>query len=903
VSGSSGSQIGPYTIDRELGRGGMGVVYLARDTRLDRAVAIKALPEELASDPARLERFEREAKTLAQLNHPNVAGIHGVEEYEGARYLVLEYVEGETLAEMLDRGPLPVDEGIELAVQIAAGVEAAHEAGVIHRDLKPGNVIVTPEGRAKVLDFGLARVEETSSLSSGAMSESPTLTSPAIQHSPTMPGVILGTAAYMSPEQARGRRVDKRTDIWSFGVVLYEMLTGASPFVGETATDSIGAILHREVDFSLLPAGTPANVQRVVRRCLVRDKMRRLQSIGDARVELLDVEEAASAPAADRRFGWRTLAGSAVGAALVVGLVGVWLGASRGGETRASVQRFSIDVAGEGRTIDDRWGAHFALSPDGTRLAITLREGPERTLWVRSLDSDRMTRLSGTEGAGHVSFSPDGQWILFADNEALQRVSVSGGTPIKICEVGGDHRGATWMDDGRVVFSPSQTDALMIVEASGGEPAPLTTLDESKNERSHRWPDYVPEADAIVFTAQRFGTTFNEASIDVLDMGTGERKTLVRGGAYGRILPSGHLVFMREASLYAAPMDLDRLELIGEPIPVIDGITYSASNGGTQAAFSRTGTLLYLAGGERNWSEKMLTAVDMEGAVTPLVEEYADYNGPAVSPDGRRVAFIDGSVGNNADIWLLDMARGLRTRLTYGENDEASPVWSPDGEMLCFSTTDGGNDHVIMVVPADGSAEPAALGVGGGLSSPTDWSPDGQSILYTDGYADQGRDIMIARREGDGWVEAPLVATSFDEAFGSFSPDGEWVVYASDASGQDEVYITPSGGSGGRLQISTSGGEYPRWSADGAQVFYLRDFQLDRPAMMAVDLNFEEEGAQASRPRELFRSDMSGFYLWHWFDVRPDGSGFVAMKPLQTGEKRDLRHLQLVLNWFEELER
>jgi len=900
VSGTP-QQIGPYAIDAEIGRGGMGVVYRATDTRLDRAVAVKALPEHLAEDPDRLARFEREAKTLASLNHPNVAGIHGVEEHEGSRYLVLEYVEGETLAEMIGRGPLGMDETIEIAMQVAEGVEAAHEAGVVHRDLKPGNIIITPEGKAKVLDFGLARVEEASGSSSGS-SMSPTMTSPA-QHSPTMPGMILGTAAYMSPEQARGRKVDKRTDIWSFGVVLYEMLSGASPFSGETVSDSVGAVLHKEVDLDRLPPGTPENVRRVLRRCLTRDRSRRLQSIGDARVELLDVEpEETSAPAAGGRFGWPAVAGAAAGAALVVGAIGVWLGASGGVEAPAGVQRFSIDAAGEGRAIDDRWGAHFALSPDGARLAITLREGPERTLWVRSLDSDRMTRLSGTEGAGHVSFSPDGQWILFADSEALQRVSVSGGTPIKICEVGGDHRGATWMDDGRVVFSPSQTDALMIVEASGGEPEPLTTLDESKNERSHRWPYYMREADAIVFTAQRFGTTFNEASIDVLDMRTGERKTLVRGGAYGRILPSGHLVFMREASLYAALVDLDRMELMGEPVPVIDGITYSASNGGTQAAFSRTGTLLYLAGGERNWSEKILTAVDMEGEVTPLVEEYADYNGPAVSPDGRRVAFMDGSVGNNADIWLLDMARGLRTRLTYGENDEASPIWSPDGALICYSFTDARGDR-IMVVPVDGSAEPAPLGVGGALSGPTDWSSDGQSILYTDGFADEGRDIMIARRDGDGWEEAPLVATSFDEAFGSFSPDGQWVVYESNASGQSEIYITPSDGSGGRLQISTAGGRYPRWSADGAQVFYLRGFQADRPTMMAVDVTFEEGGAQASRPRELFRSDMSGFFVWHLFDVRPDGSGFVAMKPLQSGQKRDLRHLQLVLNWFEELER
>jgi len=442
----------------------------------------------------------------------------------------------------------------------------------------------------------------------------------------------------------------------------------------------------------------------------------------------------------------------------------------------------------------------------------------------------------------------------------------------------------------------------MIVEASGGDPQALTELDTSRNERSHRWPYYVREAHAIVFTAQQFGKTFNDATIDVLDMATGERKTLVRGGAYGRILPTGHLVFMREASLYAAPVNLDRMELTSDPVPVIDGITYSASNGGTQMAFSRTGTLLYLPGGERNWSAKSLIALDMQGGVTQLVEEYTNYNCPAVSPDGGRIAFMIGSIGNNADVWVLELARGLPTRLTYSESDEGSPVWSPDGRSICFAIASGGAMG-LMLMPADGSAEPVPMGFGAKNSKPTDWSSDGGSILFSKGYPDEGRDVMIARREGDGWVETPLVATAFDEAFGSFSPDGAWVVYQSNASGEDEIYITASDGSGGRLQLSTSGGRYPRWSADGSQVFYLRDFAMDKPAMMAVDLTFEGSRVHALRPRELFRSEMSGAELWQMFDVMPDGSGFVTMKPPQDSEERDLRHLQLVLNWFDELER
>ena len=894
------TSIGPYAIVREIGRGGMGVVYLARDPRLERNVAIKALPEHLAADPARLERFEREARTLAGLNHPNVAGIHGVEESDGARYLVLEYVEGETLAERLDRGPAPMDEAMEIAAQIAAGIEAAHEAGVVHRDLKPANIKITPDGAAKVLDFGLARAEATDS-SAGTIGESPTLTSPAI-HSPTMPGVILGTAAYMSPEQARGRAVSRSTDIWSFGVVLYEMLTGFSPFRGETVSDSIGAVLHREPDLSLLPEGAPARVRRVLRRCLTRDRTRRLQSIGDARIELLEPDDEPGVPAAGRRrAGAWAILGAAGAAALLGGAAG-WLAASAGPEPERPVQRFSIDAAGEGRTIDDRWGAHFALSPDGRRIALSLREGQDRRLWIRSLDSDRMTELAGTEGASHVSFSPDGQWVLFANSDALCRVSVSGGTPIRICDVGGDHRGATWMDDGRIVFSPTQTDPLMIVDASGGEPERLTELDESRDERSHRWPAYAPGADAVVFTAQRVGTTFNEASVDVLDLETGERRELVRGGAYGRILPTGHLVFMREASLYAAPVDLDRLVLTADPEPVVDGITYSASNGGTQVAFSSTGALLYLAGGERNWREKSLVTVDPRGTLTPLVDGHADFNAPAVSPDGDAIVFQIGSVGNGADLWQLDVRRGLRTRLTFGEGDEVSPVWSPDGRLICFGMR-ASDEFGMMLVPSDGSAEPEPIGFGGDTVFPTDWSSDGERICFTRGYADGGRDVIVARRDGDGWVESPLAATDFDEAFGSFSPDGAWVVYQSDASGRAEIYVTASDGSGGRVQLSTSGGEYPKWSADGARVFYLRDFAIDEPAMMAVDIAFDGGRATPSRPDELFRAPIAGFFLWPIYDVLPDGSGFVGMRPLQTGEQRDLRHLRLVLNWFEELRR
>ncbi|MEL7473307.1 MAG: protein kinase, partial [Planctomycetota bacterium] len=549
------ARIGPYEVDRELGRGGMGVVYLARDARLDRAVAIKALPEHLASDPARLERFEREAKTLAGLSHPNVAGIHGVEEQDGARYLVLEFVDGETLADALDRGPLSVDDAIDYAVQIAAGVEAAHEAGVIHRDLKPANIKLTPDGVAKVLDFGLARVEESAS-STGL--DSPTMTTPPPQHSPTIEGAILGTAAYMSPEQARGRRVDRRTDIWSFGVVLYEMLVGASPFHGETAGDSIGAVLHKQFDLDQLPPSTPSNVRRVLERCLERDKNERYRDIGDVRIELTRAEPAAARaepqPARRGRAWWALGCAGVLVAALAA--MSQWVLGREGSEGGASVVRLAITPPPDASLrLSGDLGGPAVVSRDGARVAfVATREGESRRVWLRDLDATEAVELPGTDQALFPFWSPDNRHIGFITPGALMKHDTVSGATTRICE-SGQGRGGAWTDDGRIIFAPYFRGGLVVVDADGGEPEPLTTLDDDLH-TSHRWPTMIPGADRFLYLAvsarpnEQGNNGVYLASLS--DPGNPKR---VMPSDYGAVYADGHLVFVRDGALLARPFD------------------------------------------------------------------------------------------------------------------------------------------------------------------------------------------------------------------------------------------------------------------------------------------------------------------------------------------------------------
>jgi predicted Ser/Thr protein kinase len=589
--------VGPYEVQRELGRGGMGVVYLATDTRLDRQVAIKALPAELASDPARLERFEREAKTLAQLNHPNLAGIHGVEEQDGARYLVLEYVEGESLADRLDRGPLPVDETVEFAVQIAAGLEAAHDAGVVHRDLKPANVMITPDGQAKVLDFGLARTDEGGQSSSGGL-DSPTMTTPQPQHSPTIAGAILGTAAYMSPEQARGRRVDKRTDIWSFGVLLYEMLLGASPFHGETATDSIGAVLHKDLDLDRLPPNTPTNVRRVLERCLVRDRNLRYRDIGDVRVELQRRDDVVSAGPPGARSLPMWLAPVAV-LALVAVVAGVWFAKPVAEALPPEVVQSDIALP------DDLRLAHsfipgIAISRDGRTLAFSAGSAYSEAginddyafflgdLYVRRLGEADAVPVAGADDAWQPAFSPDGSRIAYVrrDNRfsgQIETIAVTGGRPTPLTTSSMMIAGIDWTDEGRIIFGTGG--GLRSIPEGGGPVTDLTSVSDDGTEDSHAFPDALPGGRGILYTVVPDGRESCVRPSACSMTATGESRELLTDASNARYT-QGHIVFAREHRIHAVPFDLGTLALRGDPRPL--GMSVIQSLDGAQQRGSTT---------------------------------------------------------------------------------------------------------------------------------------------------------------------------------------------------------------------------------------------------------------------------------------------------------------------------
>src|ERR1019366_8802970 len=664
-----------YRIVCKLGEGGMGAVYRATDTKLGRDVAIKVLPEAFAADAGRMARFEREAQVLAALNHINIATIYGVE--QGA--LIMELVEGADLA-----GPIPVETAIQYARQIATGLEAAHEKGIVHRDLKPANIKVTPEGVVKLLDFGLARATEESPLSSSSATMSPTLSL-----AMTQAGMILGTAAYMSPEQARGKLVDKRAGIWAFGVVLFELLTGGMLFGGETVSDSMAAVITREPDWTVLPADTPPHVRRLLVRCLRKDPKLRLRDIGEARILLDEPGEAAGAPrtqgqiAAGRRWLPWALGATAV---LALALGGLLWRATR--PVDHPLLRFSADLGPEA-VAGTRMTA--AISPDGTRLAFPVRPaGGTTMLATRLMEQSKPTILSGTENAADAFFSRDGQWIGFFADGKLRKVSIQGGAPNTLCEAAAV-RGADWGEDGNIVFGSVSGSGLFRVPASGGAPQALSKP-QDKGETTHRWPQILPVGETILFTGHNAGSGFDDANIEVLFLKTGQTKIVQRGGYFGRYLPSGHLIFVHQRTLFAVPFDLGRYETRGMPAPILEDIAGNSVSGGGQLDFSRTGTLVYLSGKSSDVAHT-LSWLDAAGKKEPLLTATSILS-PRFSPDGKRLAFASGG-----DISVYDLARGSTTRLTVSQNaSNAFPVWTPDGNHIVYSPVTGG----ICWVRSDG---------------------------------------------------------------------------------------------------------------------------------------------------------------------------------------------------------
>jgi len=772
---STGTELGTHKILALLGVGGMGEVYKAHDTKLRRDVAIKVLPESFARDADRLARFRREAQLLASLNHTNIATIYNIEDSGGTTYLVMELVPGETLADRIKReGAVPVEEALVIAKQIAEALEAAHEKGIIHRDLKPANVKLTPEGKVKVLDFGLAKAF-AGDASTEDMGNSPTLSMAA-----TMQGVILGTAAYMSPEQARGKAVDKRTDIWAFGCVLYELLTGKQAFTGGDVTEILAAVVMKEPAFDALPAATPSTIRTLLRLCLRKDKRQRLPDAGAARLEIEEAIAAPkdsgttqAAPASTSKLSWAVAAALAV---ISVGALFGWWRATR--PVEHPLVRLDVDL-GPDVSLGSPRGADAILSPDGSRL-VYVSQG---RLFSRRLDQPNATELAGTQGAFEPFFSPDGQWVAFFTTSKLQKISVEGGSAITLCAapVG---MGGSWGEDGNIIASLSSAGGLSRIPSAGGPPTPVTDL--QSGEQTHRWPQILPGGKAVLFTANTAGTAFDGANIDVMSLADHHSKTLLRGGTFGRYLPGGHLIYVNRGTLFAVPFDVDRLEVHGTPAPVLDQISYNAGQGSAQLDFSQAGTLIHRSGGAMGAGLSTVAWLDGGGKVQPLLAKPGAYDNPTLSPDGKRLAFIESGPGTGFDLWTVPLeSDGAGLRLGKPEvflqtpADERYPSFSPDGRWMDYSSDESGTRQVYVRAFPDKGGKWQISNTDGQLPM---WSRNGHELFFETldrhimvaGYAVKGESFVAEKPRM--WAEKQLGTSAGAANNVGLAPDGKRIV-------------------------------------------------------------------------------------------------------------------------------
>jgi Tol biopolymer transport system component len=822
---SPGSRLGPYEVVAQIGVGGMGEVYRARDGRLQREVAIKVLPEAFALDADRLARFEREARSLASLNHQNIAAIYGLEDADGVRALVMELVEGPTLADLIARGPIPIADALPIARQMAEALEAAHEQGVIHRDIKPANIKVRDDATVKVLDFGLAKAMEPTQGVSPSHSMSPTITSPVM----TQAGVILGTAAYMSPEQARGQAIDKRTDIWAFGCVLYEMLTGRRPFAGETVSDLIAAIFEREPDWELLPDGVPPSVGTLLKRCLDRNVKRRLRDIGDARLEIDDAISKRLSAAADsgtvsktldvsapdgrrrEQVAWLAAAVSFV-AAIVTAALLWWRAVPEPPPLR-------LEIA----TPQTVAPASFALSPDGRDVVFVATAGGASTLWRRPLDQTTPQPLAGTEGASNPFWAPDGRSIGFFADGKLKRLELSGGPPQQLADAV-NNRGGTWSRDGVILFTPTVGGGLWRVSATGGSQAV-----RQGGAANARFPAFLADGHRFLFFVGP--TTPDLQGIYLGSLDAPDTHRLTPADAAGAYVVPGYLLVLRQGVLVALPFDATRGAIVGEPAPIAQAV--GVDSGFFRSAFSAslTGLLAYRTVTER----RQLVWIDRRGTVTGSLGAPDDTNllYPELAADGRQVA-IQRFMQGNFDLWLIDVARGVWSPFTSHPGVDRATVWAPDGSRLVFSS-DRNGVYDLLEKAAGGTGDERPFLTSSTSKLPADWSRDGH-LLYVDGSADTGRDLW-AMPPDKARQSFPVVRTRFNEDEGQFSPDGRWIAYTSDESRREEIYLAPFP-TGNRIQVSKEGGGQPRWRRDGKELFYIaRDGTL-----MAVPIDLPAAG-------------------------------------------------------------
>jgi serine/threonine-protein kinase len=878
-----GTRLGPYEVIAPLGAGGMGEVYRARDARLGREVAIKVLPAAFSADADRLRRFEQEARAAGMLNHPNILTIYDIGTQEGAPYIVSELLAGEELRAQLNGQALPARKAVDYALQIAQGLAAAHEKGIVHRDLKPENLFITNDGRVKILDFGLAKLKPPK-LPGGVDTNAPTSVPQ------TDPGVVMGTVGYMSPEQVRGGEADHRSDLFAFGAILYEMLAGRRAFWGETAAETMTAILKEEPpELSATGQSIAPALERVVRHCLEKSPEQRFQSATDLGFAI----EALSAPSGSQVSGlptapphaqpvllrWRSALLWSLGALVIGGLatgVAVWKMMDKPAVATRPVARLILPLS-PAAPLDLGLKLSLALSPDGSHF-VYVRSGSQQ-LYLRSLEQAEAQPMAGTEGAEAPFFSPDGQWVGFFAQGKLKKVSVAGGVPVVLCDVP-DGRGGSWGTDDTIILNPTLATGLFKVSASGG------TLQELTPAKSGiaRWPEILPGGKAVIFSGGS-GRGPGDRDIAVQSLETGERRVLIEDGVHARYANSGHLIFGRAGSLLAAPFDLERLEVTGPAVPVLDGVMTMIGDGAPLYAISAVGSLIYLpsAGGGPRHS---LVWVDRQGAALSLSAPRRAFRWLKLSPDGRTLA-VHITDGAN-DIWAYEMARGAMTRLTFEPGEDEAPIWTPDGKQVAYSSSRTGQSRAILWRPADGGAEERLME---GLHHIhlSSWSSDGKTLAFEDSDSTTGWDIWLLPLEGERKAQ-PFLRTQFNELRAKFSPDGRYLAYQSDESGRAEIYVQPLPGPGGKQQISIEGGMDPAWAPNGRELFYRHGDK-----MMAVSIE-TSPAFSASAPRLLFEGRYEPNY-----DVAPDGQRFLMIKPSE--QEAAPTQLNVILEWFEELKR
>jgi len=889
-----GTRLGPYEILGPLGAGGMGEVYKAKDSRLDRIVAIKVLPQHLSSNPEVKARFEREARAVSSLNHPHICILHDIGNQDGMDYLVLEHLEGETLAARLGKGPLPPDQVLKTGIEIADALEKAHKSGIVHRDLKPGNVMMTKSG-AKLMDFGLARGAGMAG-DFGDSTQSPTMSQPL-----TAEGTILGTFQYMAPEQLEGNEADARTDLFAFGATLYEMATARKAFAGKSQASLISAIMASQPEpISAIQPMAPAALDRVVRQCLAKDPDERWQSAGDLKRELgwiaaggsQSLMAAPGATGARRKslatwVGFAALALVAAGAGLIIGTLRRPAVAIR--PVRASI----LPPAGGWFDTAANFAAPVAISPDGSRIAFTVRQGEGSVmLWVRSLDGGSSARqLPGTEDAALPFWSPDGRWIGFFSRQKLRKIDAEGGPVFTLADAA-DTRGGTWNEAGTILFSPAPSSVLYRVSASGGKASEATQFDSKRQENTHRFPQFLPDGRHFLYLSRRSGAGRGTAPAIVVGSLDSPEKQVLMEVASNALYASGRLLYVDQGALVARRFDPDRLRIEGDPFTLIEDMRMDERFSFGVFSSSREGTLVFQTG--KAQTRSAMTWMDRSGKTLGVLGEPAQYfNGGSVqiSPDGRRttLAIVNPDTGLS-DIYLGDLIRGSWSRFTFGPADSFVALWFPGGDRIAFEEGMPGRNYEIRAKSASGLGQEEVLAKGNSFTLPSSVSPDGRYLIYEqDPSAAVGGDVFLVDLKGDR-TPKPLLASPADEGLAKLDPSGRFMAYTSNESGRLEVYVTAFPQLGGKWQVSQNGGTEPRWRGDGKELFF---FDPEN-RLLAAPINTTGPNFQSGTPAFLFQArSMGARSLWR-YDVTSDGQRFLVNTPVREATPSPLT---LQLNW------